>query len=172
MRQNILDKFQSTQLRNISLLEDKVRQKLREKEVQLETINRKNMELEQQVEQMTAEARAWHQQCKYIEDMIFVLHHDLQTIQAQSRDSKEGCGDSEVDDTASCCNGRATDLHLLCRENGEKKELMLCKFCSVRRVCMLLLPCKHLSVCKECEPKISFCPLCRSSKSAGMEVFM
>lgn len=172
MRQNVLDKIQASQLQNLSLLENKVLQKLRKKEVELETVNRKNMELEQQVEQLSVEAGAWQQQAQHSENMISALNYNLQRIQVQSRDSKEGCGESEVDDTASCCNGRATDLHLLCRENGEKKELMLCKFCSISRVCMLLLPCKHLCLCKECESRISFCPLCRCLKSAGVEVFM
>ncbi|KAK6130904.1 hypothetical protein DH2020_035355 [Rehmannia glutinosa] len=45
----------------------------------------------------------------------------------QSRDSKEGCGDSEVDDTASCCNGRPIDFHLLRKDSNETKELMTCK---------------------------------------------
>ncbi|XP_031407022.1 probable BOI-related E3 ubiquitin-protein ligase 2 isoform X1 [Punica granatum] len=172
LRRNILDKIQSSQLQHLSLLEDKVLQKLREKENELEIINRKNMELEQQVEQLTVEAGAWQQQARYNENMISALNYNLQKIYAQSRDSKEGCGDSEVDDTASCCNGRATDLHLLCKENGEKRDTMLCKFCRVNRVCMLLLPCKHLCACRECESKLSFCPLCQSSKSAGVEVFM
>ncbi|MBA0565928.1 hypothetical protein Golob_010783 [Gossypium lobatum] len=172
LRQSVLEKVQANQLQTISLVEEKVFQKLREKEAEVENINKKNMELEEKMEQLTMEAGAWQQRARYNENMITALKFNLQQVYAQSRDSKEGCGDSEVDDTASCCNGRAIDFQLLCKENSDKKELMTCKVCAVNEACMLLLPCKHLCLCKSCESKLSFCPLCQSSKFIGMEVFM
>ncbi|KAK4752771.1 hypothetical protein SAY87_021569 [Trapa incisa] len=157
----------------LSLLQDRALEKMHEKEVQLEAICKKNMELEQQIAQLVVESSAWQQHSRYHDNMISNLNYNLQKIHAVSRDSKEGCGDSEVDDTASCCHVLPTDQHLQhYGENGEKKEPMLCRFCSIRQACMLLLPCKHLCLCKECESKIAFCPLCRSIKSSGMEVFL
>lgn len=153
----------------MSYVEEKVLQKLREKETEVEEINRKNMELELRMEQLALEANAWQHRAKYSESMINTLKHNLQQVYAQSRDSKEGCGDSEVDDTASCCN---VDLHLLRKDRNETKEVMTCKVCRVNQVCMLLLPCKHLCLCKECEGELSQCPLCQSSKYLGMEVYM
>ncbi|KAF3952011.1 hypothetical protein ACB098_01G026400 [Castanea mollissima] len=172
LQQNILEKVQATQLQTLSFVEEKVLQKLREKEAEMESINRKNEELEERMEQLTVEAGAWQQRARYNENMISALKVNLQQVYAQSRDSKEGCGDSEVDDTASCCNGRSIDFHLLCKENNDMKEIMTCKACRVNEVCMLLLPCKHLCLCKECESKLSFCPLCQASKFIGMEVYM
>nr|POF03576.1 putative boi-related e3 ubiquitin-protein ligase 3 [Quercus suber] len=141
LQQNILEKVQATQLQTLSLVEEKVLQKLREKEAEMESINRKNEELEERMEQLTVEAGAWQQRARYNENMISALKVNLQQVYAQSRDSKEGCGDSEVDDTASCCNGRSIDFHLLCKENNDMKEIMTCKACRVNEVCMLLLPC-------------------------------
>ncbi|GKV10246.1 hypothetical protein SLEP1_g21639 [Rubroshorea leprosula] len=172
LRQAILEKVQANQLQTISFVEEKVLQKLREKEAEVESINKKNMELEERMEQLTMETSDWQQWARYNENMITSLKCNLQQVYAQSRDSKEGCGDSEVDDTASCCNGRAIDFHLLCKENNDAKELMTCKVCRVNEVCMLLLPCKHLCLCKDCESKLSVCPLCKSSKFIGMEVYM
>ncbi|KAK6115916.1 hypothetical protein DH2020_008185 [Rehmannia glutinosa] len=172
LRQAILEKFQATQLQTISYVEEKVLQKLREKDAEVEDINKKNDELELQMQQLALEANAWQQRAKYTENMINTLKLNLQQVYAQSRDSKEGCGDSEVDDTASCCNGRPIDFHLLRKDSNETKELMTCKVCRVNEVCMLLLPCKHLCLCKECESKLSMCPLCQSSKYIGMEVYM
>ncbi|KAK4781554.1 hypothetical protein SAY86_015656 [Trapa natans] len=172
LRQNIMEKIKASQLQSLSILESRILQKLHEKEVELKTVNSKNLELEQHVQQLAVEAGAWQQEAQRIENMIVALNYELQKIQAQSKDSKEGCGESEVDDTATCCNGRATDLHLLSRENGDKKEVMVCKFCSFNRVCMLLLPCRHLCVCKECESRLIFCPLCQSMKSMSLEVVM
>lgn len=168
----MVEKVQATQLQTISFVEEKFLQKIREKEAEVENINKKNMELELHMEQLAMEAGAWQQRAKYNESMINTLNFNLQQVYAKSRDSKEGCGDSEVDDTASCCNGRALDFHLLCKDNNEMKALMTCKVCRVNEVCMLLLPCKHLCLCKECESKLSVCPLCHSSKYIGMEVYM
>ncbi|KAE8715485.1 heat stress transcription factor B-4-like [Hibiscus syriacus] len=171
LRQSVLEKVQVNQFQTISLVEERFFQKLREKEAEVENINKKNMELEEHMEQLTTEAGAWQQRARYNENMITALKLNLQQVYAQSRDIEEGCGDSE-DDTASCCNGRAIDFHLLCKDNSNKKELMTCKACAVNEACMLLLPCRHLCLCKGCESKLSFCPICQSSKFIGMEVFM
>lgn len=172
MRQTILEKVQATQLQSISIVEDKVLQKLQEKEAEVESINKRNMELEERMEQLTVEAGAWQQRARYNENMIAALKLNLHQVYVQGRDSKEGCGDSEVDDTASCCYGRSIDFHLLSTENNDMKEVMICKVCRINKVSMLLLPCKHLCLCKDCESKLSFCPLCQSSKFIGMEVYM
>ncbi|CAK9184959.1 unnamed protein product [Ilex paraguariensis] len=172
LRQAILEKVQANQLQIISYVEEKVLSKLRDKEAEVEDINRKNMELELRMQQLAVEASAWQQQANYNESIINTLKFNLQQVFAQSRDSKEGCGDSEVDDTASCYNGHAIDFHLLGKDNNKMKELMTCKVCRVNEVCMLLLPCKHLCLCKECESKLSICPMCHSSKYIGMEVYM
>ncbi|XP_052180141.1 probable BOI-related E3 ubiquitin-protein ligase 3 [Diospyros lotus] len=169
-RQEVLEKVQANQLRTLSYVEKKALEKFSEKEAQLEDINEKNVELELRIEQLAVEASAWKQRARLNENMISTLKFNLQHVYAQSRDSKERCGNSEVDDTASCCNGRASDFHL-CKENIEK-GLMTCKVCRVNEVCMLLLPCKHLCLCRECEIKFSFCPLCQSSKIMGLEVYM
>lgn len=154
----------------MSYVEDKVLQKLREKEAEVEDINKKNAELELRMEQLVLEANAWQQRAKYTENMITTLKLNLQQVYAQSRDSKEGCGDSEVDDTASCCDGRP--VNILSKDSNEVKEMMTCKVCRVNEVCMLLFPCKHLCLCKVCESKMSVCPLCQSPKYMGMEVYM
>ncbi|XP_071694019.1 probable BOI-related E3 ubiquitin-protein ligase 3 [Rutidosis leptorrhynchoides] len=170
--QTVLEKLQTNQLQIISHVEDKFIQKLREKEAEIEHINRKNMELELQVEQLAMEAETWQQRAQYNENMINTLKYNLQQAYTQGQNGKEGCGDSEIDDTASCCNGRTVDFHLLCKGKNGIKEMSICKVCRVNQVCMLLLPCKHLCLCKECESKVSMCPLCQSSKYIGMEVYM
>ncbi|KAI3821204.1 hypothetical protein L1987_08764 [Smallanthus sonchifolius] len=169
LRQAVHEKFQSNQLQIISHVEDKFMEKLREKEAEVENINKKNMELELQVEELAMKADTWQQRARYNENMINTLKFNLQQVYTQGKDSKEGCGDSEVDDTASCCNGRAIDFHLLCKGNS---GVMACKVCRVNEMCMLLLPCKHLCLCKECESKVSMCPMCQCTKYIGMEVYM
>ncbi|CAN7065671.1 hypothetical protein IGI04_040464 [Brassica rapa subsp. trilocularis] len=158
LRHAVLDQIQRSQYKTLALMEERVVQKLREKDEELEMINRTNKELEVRIEQLAMEADAWQQRAKYNENMIAALNYNLERAQGRPRDSIEGCGDSEVDDTASCFNGR--------------NSKMMCRFCGVGEVCMLLLPCKHMCLCKECERNLSSCPLCQSSKFLGMEVYM
>ncbi|XP_027355653.1 probable BOI-related E3 ubiquitin-protein ligase 3 [Abrus precatorius] len=172
LRETVLENVQATQLRSISVIEDKVLQKLHEREAEVESINRRNIELEERMEQLTVEADVWQQRATYNENMIAALKFNLQQVHVQSRDSKEGCGDSEVDDAVSCFDGCSIDFHPLSGEKCNEKEIMTCKACRVNVVSMLLLPCKHLCLCKDCESKLSFCPLCQSSKFIGMEVYM
>ncbi|XP_062023080.1 probable BOI-related E3 ubiquitin-protein ligase 2 [Rosa rugosa] len=171
LRQNILDKVQAAQLQTLSVVEEKVLQKLREKEAEVESINKKNMELEERMDQLSLEARIWQHEARNNEHMITALKVNLDQVIAQSRDSKEGCGDSEIDDTASCCNGHSINFNMFGKESNDVKEVMTCKACRVNEVCMLLLPCKHLCLCKDCECKLSICPVCQSSKFIGMEVY-
>ncbi|OVA15831.1 zinc finger protein [Macleaya cordata] len=172
LRQAILEKVQANQLQTISLTEEKVLQKLRERDTEVESINKKNMELEEQMKQLVVEAGAWQHRAKCNENMITTLKFNIRQVLVQNRESKEGCGDSEVDDTASCCNSGAIDFHLIGKENKDLKDSMTCKVCKVNQLCMLLLPCRHLCLCKDCESKLGFCPLCQSSKLIGMEIFM
>ncbi|KAL6995492.1 RING-type E3 ubiquitin transferase [Sarracenia purpurea var. burkii] len=127
LRQEVVEKVQADRLQTMSYVQEKVLQKLREKEAEMESINKKNMELELRMEQLAVEAGAWQHRAKYCESIINALKFNLHQVYAHSRDNKEGCGDSEVDDTASCYNGRAIDFLLLCKENNERKGFLTCK---------------------------------------------
>ncbi|XP_026655694.1 probable BOI-related E3 ubiquitin-protein ligase 2 isoform X2 [Phoenix dactylifera] len=172
LRQSILEKVQTKQFQTLASVEDSILRKMREKEAEVEEINKRNTELEEQMKQLAMEVGTWQLRVKYNENMITHLKYSLDQVYAQSRDNKEGCGDSEVDDTASYCNGGVINLQLMCKENKEMKDSMACKICKHNEACMLLLPCRHLCLCKECESKLSFCPLCQSSKFIGMEIYM
>ncbi|KAI3947724.1 hypothetical protein MKX01_034389 [Papaver californicum] len=171
LRQTIQKKVQANQLQTISFVKERILQKLREKEMEVEDVNKKNTELEEQIRVLLVDAGNWKQQAKYNENMITALRISLQKVSVQNKDSKEGCGDSELNDTASFCNGRTIN-QLVCKENKGLEKLMTCKVCGYNEACMLLLPCRHLCLCKNCESKVSFCPLCQISKFIGMEVYM
>ncbi|KAJ4881696.1 S-ribonuclease binding protein 1 [Raphanus sativus] len=108
LRHAILEKIQTSQHKTVSLMEERVIQTLRGKDEELEMINRKNKELEVRIEQLTLEAEAWQQRANYNENMIAALNYNLERAHGRPRESMEGCGDSELDDTASCFNGKAT----------------------------------------------------------------
>ncbi|KAG1334663.1 putative BOI-related E3 ubiquitin-protein ligase 2 [Cocos nucifera] len=124
LRHSILEKMQAKQFQTLATVEDNILRKIREKELEVEEINKRNMELEDQMKQLAMEVGTWQHRAKYNENMIAHLKYSLDQVYAQSRDNKEGCGDSEVDDTASYCNGGAINLQLMCKENKEMKDSM------------------------------------------------
>ncbi|KAF6164112.1 hypothetical protein GIB67_017696 [Kingdonia uniflora] len=161
----------------LSAIEKGVGKKLREKDIDIDNMNRKNKELVDRIKQVSVEAQSWHNRAKYNELMVNVLKNNLRQAMAQGADQgKEGCGDSEVDDAASYVD---PNNHLGIVPPGGShakrknlKEQMACKACKIKEVSTLLLPCRHLCMCKDCEGFIDVCPICQTVKTASVEVFM
>ncbi|XP_020274233.1 probable BOI-related E3 ubiquitin-protein ligase 2 [Asparagus officinalis] len=165
LRKSILEKVQAKQYQTLACFEEKFRQKIQEKELQIQDFTKRNMELEEQFRKLHHQVSMWQQEAKINEDMIDALRLKLQHAQ----NNREGCGDSEVDSVS--CSKRAIDFQLLSNEN-KKEESVACKVCGVNDMCMLLLPCRHLCLCKDCEVKLNLCPVCQCSKFFGVEVYM
>ncbi|CAN6453149.1 unnamed protein product [Victoria cruziana] len=159
----------------LSTIEKEVGRKLREKEVEIDNMNRKNRELVEKIKEVALEAQSWHQRARYNEAMVNSLRSNLEHAIAQGTDhGKEGCGDSEVDDSASSYNqnmiaGVPTRMLL---ENRELKEQRNCKICKSKEISILLWPCRHLCICKDCEGSLDVCPVCQTMKTASVEVYM
>ncbi|XP_051136431.1 probable BOI-related E3 ubiquitin-protein ligase 2 isoform X2 [Andrographis paniculata] len=138
-------------------LEEIVYKKLCEKEENIESINKKNKELEERIKQVAMEAQSWRFRAKQSESVVNVLRSNLEQIAAQGTcPAPEGCGDSEVDDDAvSNYSGRA---------------LPKCRACNGKDVSVLILPCRHLSLCSDCECYVAVCPVCRLVKTDTVNV--
>ncbi|GAB4839769.1 hypothetical protein Ancab_020479 [Ancistrocladus abbreviatus] len=160
----------------LSTVEKSVTNKLREKELELENMNRKNRELVDRIKQVATEAQSWHYKARYNESVVNVLKTNLQQAISQGVDQgKEGFGDSEVDDAASYIDPN----NFLGFPVGHGKSIsrglndhLTCKACRAREVSILLMPCRHLSVCKDCDAQISICPVCNERKTASVEVYL
>lgn len=160
----------------LNTIEDGIGKKLREKETELENINRKNRELMERIKHAATEAQNWHYRAKYNESMVNILKNNLQNAISQGADQgKEGFGDSEVDDATSyidptnyltVAGGRGKSIM------GQSSEHLACRACRSREVSILLMPCRHLCVCKECDGFVSVCPVCHIPKSASVEVYL
>lgn len=160
----------------INTIEDGISKKLREKDTELEIINRKNRELMERVKQVSTEAQNWHYRAKYSESVVNILKNNLQNAISQGADQgKEGFGDSEVDDATSYIDpinyltvggGRGKSFA------GPSSEHLTCRACQSREVSILLMPCRHLCVCKECDGFINVCPVCNIPKSSSVEVYL
>lgn len=177
VRQQLEEKRQRHSRALIAAIEEVIQRRLREKDLEVEKMRRQNTELVKHAEQLTLEARRWQSKAKTNEAIVTTLRSNLQQAQAAvafSREqSKEGCGDSEADDAESSHQGDIADSHARTfKENRELREQRTCRVCRCNDVSILLLPCRHLCLCKECEARLDACPLCRSLKNASVQVYM
>ena len=163
----------------LATIEKGVSKKLREKEIEIDNMNRKNKELVERIKQVAIEAQNWHYRAKYNESIVNVLKSNLQQAISQGAEQgKEGFGDSEVDDTASYIDPN----NYLSIPGGPSKSIsrnyqglkghMICRACKAREVSMLLMPCRHLCLCKDCDELISACPVCQLMKTASFQVYL
>lgn len=158
----------------LSAVEESLSKRLKAKDDDLEKALRTNMELEERVKQLGLETQLWQNVARNNELVASNLRSSLEQVVAQSREqSREGCGESVVEDAESCQLGDAGDLHArACKENKELKLQRSCRVCRTNTVCILLLPCRHLCLCKKCEGRGDACPLCGVTKDASVQVYM
>ncbi|KAL3819244.1 hypothetical protein ACJIZ3_005149 [Penstemon smallii] len=149
----------------LTSLEKSFLTKLNEKNLELETITLKNKELVEKMKQVTTEAQNWCYMAKYNESVVNFLKTNIQQLtQGGLNQGKEGLGENDINDAVSSAGGS--------RRSSSVKNNMVCKSCKTKEVSVLLMPCRHLCLCKECEGLVSVCPVCQMMATATFEVFL
>ncbi|CAK9864447.1 unnamed protein product [Sphagnum jensenii] len=175
VRQLLEEKRQRHSRELVAAIEQGISRRFQEKDLEIETMKIQNLELAEHVKRLSLAAHHWRAKAETNEAIVTALRSNLQQAEqavAFSREqSKEGCGDSEADDAASSHNGDDAHARTL-QENRELREQRTCRVCRCNDVSMLLLPCRHLCLCKDCETRLDACPLCRSRKQASVQVYM
>ncbi|XP_020592947.1 probable BOI-related E3 ubiquitin-protein ligase 3 [Phalaenopsis equestris] len=171
-----------------SNLKQIVVKRFQEKEIELEEANRKNAELEEKIQQVNAESQLWFNVAKNNEVLVSNLRTNLEQVLLQNAATAaavtpltEGYGDSDgiAGDAESFCFDDDTRMAAAalptCMPSTAKKttlQQMNCKVCGVVEVSVLVLPCRHLCLCQNCESSVAICPLCNYPKNASLQVFM
>ena len=174
MRKYLEEKRQRHSQSILSMIEESVLRKMKEKDLELERNNLRNRELEEQVKQLKLEACILQSKAKHKEAMVKFLRKNLQHAVVQGREqNKEGCGNSEVDDVESSHIDPNADARRVRSLRGSKNPRVqrTCKACRNNSV-SILLPCRHLCLCRDCDIAVDSCPVCYSMKSASVEFYM
>ncbi|KAL3631003.1 hypothetical protein CASFOL_023987 [Castilleja foliolosa] len=153
----------------LSTLEKGVAKKIQEKDLELDNVTRKNKELVETMKQVTSEAQNWCYMAKYNESVVNVLKTNLQQAMMQCSNTarNEGVGESDAaDDAASCVAGSGPLI------SAKKDSNMICRLCRLKEVSVLLMPCRHLCLCKECEHFVGVCPVCQVATTASFQVYL
>ncbi|KAK9716256.1 hypothetical protein RND81_06G221500 [Saponaria officinalis] len=166
LRRTLAEKTQRHYRALLHTAEEAVSRRVAEKQAEVETAIRRNVELQARAAQMSAEAQAWQAKAQNQELQAMSLQAQIQQAirgpnniggpLGQDREGS-GAGDAEssyVDPTSA----------RRVRSSG-------CKVCRTRDACVVLLPCRHLCVCVQCDNVAQTCPVCYSLRSASVEVY-
>ncbi|KAE9613752.1 hypothetical protein Lal_00015865 [Lupinus albus] len=156
--------------------EEAVARRLREKEAEADKAMRRNAELEARAAQLSAEAQVWQAKAMTQEAAAASLQAQLQ--QAMTAAGCRGGDDGGAGLSFAMDGGQAEDA-----ESGyidpDRVEVVAsvvarakCKGCGKRVVSVVVLPCRHLCICAECDSLLRACPVCLTLKNSTVEVYL
>lgn len=169
MRRTLTEKRQRHYRALLSVAEESLARRLREKDAEVEKAKRKNAELQAQAAQLGAEAQFWQAKALSQEAAAASLRaHIQQAMMGGGNDRKvDGCSAAEYESQA------AEDAESVYVDpDRESSSEPSCKACRRRAATVLMLPCRHLSVCKECERVVRACPHCSCARTSSIEVYL
>ena len=140
-------------------------------EAELERARYRNGELEERLRQMTAEGQAWLGVAKSHEAVAAGLRATLDQL-LQPPCAVAGAGEGDADDAQSCCFETPAGDNADDAASKAVTAAPSCKACGQGDACVLLLPCRHLSLCGACEPSVDTCPVCAATKNASLHVLL
>ncbi|XP_042461536.1 probable BOI-related E3 ubiquitin-protein ligase 3 [Zingiber officinale] len=150
-------------------VERRAAKRLREKEAELEKARRRNAELEEWVRQASTERQAWLSVAEKSEAVAASLRASLDQVllqNAAAARAKEGYGDTEEEEVEDA-QSTSPERYRAAFPDASRKW---CRSCRREEASVLLLPCRHLCSCRDCEAEIRTCPVCGSDKNASLQV--
>nr|GEU95311.1 BOI-related E3 ubiquitin-protein ligase 1-like [Tanacetum cinerariifolium] len=138
---------------------------IREKEVEADKAIRRNAELEAKASQLSAEAEIWQSKAKAQEAVAAAL-------QAQLQQAMGGCVSQGEEVGGDHENAEDAESSYIDPERVVVVSGPGCKACGKRVASVVLLPCRHLCVCSECDDLVQSCPLCLTFRSSSIQVYM
>jgi E3 ubiquitin-protein ligase BOI-like protein len=148
-----------------------VARRLREKEAEVEKVARRNAELEARATQLSVEAQVWQAKARAQEAQAATLQAHLQKAMmsgvSPAQDSRR------AEDPLGGVEGQAEDAgSAYIDPDRVVVSEPRCKACRKRVASVVLIPCRHLCLCTECDQVAQACPLCLALRSSSVEVYL
>ncbi|KAK9698887.1 hypothetical protein RND81_08G137900 [Saponaria officinalis] len=169
LRRTLAEKRQRHYNALLRSAEATIARRVREKEVELNTVARRNAELEARAAQLSSEAQVWQARAQAQEAQAVSLQAQIQQAMIGP-----GPGPNNVGGPLQSEREDAEDAESVYNDpvNETRAKSPSCKACRTRDASVVLLPCRHLCVCVQCDEIVQACPLCFSLRSASVEVYL
>ncbi|OAY24492.1 BOI-related E3 ubiquitin-protein ligase 1 [Manihot esculenta] len=176
LRRTLADKRKRHYRALLSAAEESIARRLKEKEAEVEKATRRNAELEARAAQLSVEAQVWQAKARAQEATAASLQAQLQqalmsggvATQDNRRGEDGGLGCSGgVEGQAEDAESAYVDPERVTVTAGPS-----CKGCRKRAATVVVLPCRHLCLCTECDQVAQACPLCLQVRNSSVEVFL
>lgn len=142
----------------INKYESKTRVLLTQKDEEIAKASNRTKELQAFLKKMEMESQAWQRAAKENESMVASLNALIQRLRESVCFSQNA-----VEDAQSSCP------HTQEQQNTSN---FICKCCNSRNSSVIMLPCRHLSSCQDCEVFLDSCPVCRMPKKATIQALI
>ncbi|KAK8520769.1 hypothetical protein V6N13_076907 [Hibiscus sabdariffa] len=169
LRRTLVEKSHGYYRALLEAAEESMVRRLRDKEAEVEKATRRNAELEARMAQLNVEAHVWQAKARAQEATAASLQAQLQqailsggatAVQDIRRGEEDGEGAEDAESAY-------VDPERVVVASGPG-----CKACQKRLAAVVLLPCRHLCLCTECDRVAQACPLCLSVRNSSVEAFL
>lgn len=176
MRRTLADKRKRHYRALLSAAEESIARRLKEKEAEVEKATRRNAELEARATQLNVEAQVWQAKARAQEataaSLQAQLQHAIMTGGVPAYDNRRG-----EDGGLGCSGGAEGQAEDAESAYVDPDRVMVtagpsCKGCRRRAATVVVLPCRHLCLCTECDQVAQACPLCLQVRNSSVEVFL
>uniref|UniRef100_A0A7N0VGV4 RING-type domain-containing protein n=1 Tax=Kalanchoe fedtschenkoi TaxID=63787 RepID=A0A7N0VGV4_KALFE len=168
LRRALAEKRQRQYRALLTAAEESVVRRVREKQAEVEKAVQHNALLEAQAAQLSMEAQVWQAKARAQEATAASLQAQLQ--QAMINGGRRG-GDGVVEGQADDAESVYIDPDRVVVAEADSFG-PVCKGCCRRPASVVVLPCRHLSVCAACDGAVAACPYCFTMKTSSVEVFL
>ncbi|GMY29845.1 E3 ubiquitin-protein ligase BOI-like [Fagus crenata] len=177
LRRTLAEKRQRHYRALLGAAEESVARRLRDKEVEVEKATRRNAELEARAAQLSVEAQVWQAKARAQEATAASLQAQLQRAIMSGGGGGGAAQDSRrVEDPLGCAVGVDGQVEDAESAFVDPDRVVVsgpsCKGCRKRVASVVLLPCRHLCICTECDQVVQACPLCLTLRNSSVEVYL
>ncbi|KAL5724199.1 RING-type E3 ubiquitin transferase [Ranunculus cassubicifolius] len=172
LRRTLAERRQTHYHTLLGVAEATAARRLREKETEIQKASKRNAELEERVAQLSLEAQVWQNKARTQELTATSLQIQLQQAMmanaaaaAQQQEEGVGCSGGNDDAESAHVDPERSNALPFCASP-------VCKACRGRSASVVLLPCRHLPLCTECNASVDTCPLCRTPVTSSVEVYL
>ncbi|KAL6525973.1 hypothetical protein OROHE_015497 [Orobanche hederae] len=161
--------LQEQRKQQISLLmrkhEPKIQFLIKQKEEEIEKAARRTLELQFFLRRMEMENQTWQRVATENEAMVASLNIKIERLR------ETAANNSAADDAESyCCLEEEEEVKV--EDLEQKTRKIVCKWCNCRNSCVIMLPCRHLCSCRECDAFLDSCPVCKMVKKDSIEALI